>query len=146
MDARVRSFLIEAKRRTYAAKAAEDAPSRPGSHDLHWQQGDLLYIDTYLGGERFAGEEAVFVKGVPVWSMNYAGRVTGEGFSGDFLKAALLRVPEDKPYRGPDEYAEGAYRYDQTCEGDPDWFAGSETIRLDGRVVYECRFHGGLIR
>ncbi len=43
----------------------------------------------------------------PSWSMNYIGRVTGDNFSGDFLKEALLRVPEDKPFRGPEDYTNG---------------------------------------
>ena len=97
-------FLLRAKRATYAAGGAQTAPSRPESHDLRYEEGGLLYIDTFLGGERFAGEEAVWLDGLPVWAMNYAGRVVDERFSGPFLKAALLRVPEDLLFRGPPLY------------------------------------------
>lgn len=106
-DKKTVEFLIRAKKATYAGKGAEAESSRPRSHDLHYSEGDMLYIDTYLGGERFAGEEAVWKDGSPYWSMNYVGRVTGTPFSGDFLKEALLRVPFDKPFRGPEEYTEG---------------------------------------
>ena len=146
MDRTIVEFLIRAKRATYAGKGAETAPSRPGSHDLMYREGDLMYIDTYLGLERFAGEEALWVSGAPCWSMNYAGRVTDGPFSGDFLKEALLRVPEDSPYRGPERYENGDYAYFSSVTGSFDWFQGKETIRYQGREIYECFYHGGLIR
>ena len=104
MDQQTVKFLIRAKQATYAGKGAETSPSREKSHDLVYRDGEYMYYDTYLGGEEFAGEEALWISGVPHWSMNYIGRVTGENFSGDFLKEALLRVPEENPYRGPREY------------------------------------------
>lgn len=139
-------FLLKAKNNTYAAKAAETVPSRPNSHDLRYEDGGFLYIDTYLGGEKFAGEEAVWKKSVPVWSMNYVGRVITDGFSGDFLKEALMRVPKDKPYRGPEEYCDGEYSYRSEVDGDFEWFHGYEEILRNGVRVYECRFHGGIIK
>ena len=146
MDKEIVEFLIRAKRATYAGKGAETAPSRPGSHDLVYREGKLMYYDTYLGGEKFAGEEALWNEEIPFWSMNYVGRVTGANFSGDFLKEALLRVPEDRPYRGPEEYTDGDYVYRCSVEGSFDWFQGSETIGFQGETIYECFFHGGLIR
>ena len=99
-------FLIKAKQKTYAGHGAETAPCRPASHDVRYEEktesGVLLYIDTYLGGKNFSGEEALWRDDLPLWSMNYYGRVTAEPFSGDFLKAALYEVPADKPFRGPD--------------------------------------------
>ena len=146
MEKQTVEFLIRAKRATYAGKGAETAPSRVKSHDLAYREGEYLYYDTYLGGERFAGEEALWISGVPYWSMNYAGRVTGENFSGDFLKEALLRVPEEEPYRGPREYTGGEYAYHCETEGSFEWFQGKETIDHRGKQIYECYFHGGLIR
>ena len=146
MEKQTVEFLIRAKRATYAGKGAETVPSRPGSHDLAYREGEYLYYDTYLGGERFAGEEALWISGVPYWSMNYAGRVTGNNFSGDFLKEALLRVPEDMPYRGPERYEDGGYDYTCSVTGDPEWFRGEERICFQGREIYECFFHGGRIR
>ena len=105
-----------------------------------------MYYDTYLGGDMFAGEEALWISGIPYWCMNYIGRVTGENFSGDFLKEALLHVPEEKPYRGPREYTNGDYVYRCDTDGNFDWFQGKETIDYQGKQIYECRFHGGAIR
>ena len=145
MDRQIIQFLMKAKKATYAGKGAETAPSRPKSHDLAYRDGNYLYYDTYLGGEKFAGEEALWISGVPFWSMNYVGRVIGEPFSGDFLKEALLHVPEDKPYRGPQDYRSGDYTYHCETDGSFDWFQGKETIEYRGKLIYECFFHGGLI-
>lgn len=139
-------FLCRAKRFTYAGKGAETAASRPASHDLVFREGGLAYLDTYLGGECFAGEEAVWRDGKPVWAMNYVGRVLDERFSGDFLKEALARVTPDLPYRGPRLHLSGDFAYHCRVEGELDWFDGSEEIFCLGYKVYECRFHGGGIR
>jgi hypothetical protein len=139
-------FLMEAKQATYAGKGPELTPSRPASHDLEFVRGNLKYIDTYLGSEKFAGEEALWEDDQPLWAMNYAGRVTAEGFSGDFLKAALFLVPEDKPFRGPEHYTDGHLIYKCSVDGDFSWFNGSEVIWAGDIMVYECMFHGGVIK
>ena len=146
MDKKITEFLIRAKQATYAGKGAETASSRLKSHDLIYKDGEYMYYDTYLGGDKFAGEEALWISEIPYWSMNYAGRVTGDNFSGDFLKEALLRVPEDKPFRGPSEYTDGDYTYKCDINGEYDWFQGYETISYKGILIYECYFHGGLIK
>ena len=146
MNKKIVDFLIRAKLATYAGKGAETASSRIKSHDLVYRENDLMYYDTYLGGEKFAGEEALWIADIPYWSMNYVGRVTGECFSGDFLKEALLHVPEEEPYRGPREYVNGDYSYHCETEGSFDWFRGRESIDYQGKQIYECYFHGGLIK
>lgn len=140
---RLKEFLCEAKKNTYAADGPQSAPSRPNSHDFLYEKGDYIYIDTYLGGERFAGEEAVWENGVPVWAMNYAGRVLEERFSGKFLHEALLLVPEAFPCRGPALYKNGDYTYTCRIQGDFSWYEGYEEIFCLDTKVYECRFHGG---
>ena len=102
-------------------------------------------IKDKAGTGRFAGEEALWINGNPYWSMNYIGRVTGDHFSGDFLKESLLQVPEDKPFRGPEKYSNGDYSYHCDINGDYEWFQGRETICFKGSEIYECVFHGGLI-
>ena len=146
MDKELTDFLIKAKQATYAGKGAETTSSRLKSHDLVYKEGRYMYYDTYLGGDRFAGEEALWISEDPYWSMNYVGRVTGDNFSGDFLKEALLRVPGDKPFRGPSEYTNGDYTYKCDIDGDYEWFQGRETISYKGTFIYECFFHGGLIK
>ena len=83
-DENIIKFLIKAKKNTYAVKGTETTPSRTNSQDLIYEEGDYMYYDTYFGGTRFVGEEALWIKDKPIWSMNYAGRVLGENFNGDF--------------------------------------------------------------
>lgn len=138
-------FLCRAKNATYAGHGAEIDPSRPASHDLRYVEGELLYLDSYLGGERFAGEEAVWQEGRPLWAMNYAGRLLGEGFSGDFLRECLSLVEPSSPFRGPALHSRGDFTYRSRADGSFDWFSGCEEIYLRGVMVYECVFHGGAV-
>lgn len=142
----LREFLLKAKNKTYAGKGVESSPSRPLSHDFRYEENDLLYIDTYLGGECFSGEEAIWKNHVPIWAMNYSGRVIGENFSGDFLKSALREVPYDKPYRGPSYFQDGDYVYVCKVDGTFEWYQGYEEIMCQDVKIYECFFHGGKIK
>lgn len=143
---KVIEFLIEAKRATYAGNGPERRSSRPNSHDLEYEKANLKYIDTYLGGENFAGEEALWDNDKPFWSMNYIGRIIADGFRGSFLKEALLNVPAEMPYRGPQYYEKDNYVYKCTVDGDFDWFSGYEEIYNNRNKVYECMFHGGSVK
>jgi hypothetical protein len=145
MDDKIIDFLIRAKKATYAGKGPEATSSRPNSHDLHYEEDSLKYIDTYLGGFSFAGEEAIWKDDVPIWAMNYVGRVLSEEFSGDFLKEALSLVSKENPYRGPLLYEKDDYLYQLRLNGEFEWFNGIEIIRFKGKRIYECLIHGGEI-
>lgn len=136
------AFLLRAKRATYAGHGAEAAPCRPASHDFLYEEGDWRYQDSYLGSSSFVGEEAVWHAGAPKWSMNYAGRVLDDPFSGDFLKEALQHGTHSLPYRGPQLYHSGDWTYHCSANDDPSWFSGTEEIFYLDQLVYECRFHG----
>ncbi|WP_086351178.1 helix-turn-helix domain-containing protein [Candidatus Enterococcus clewellii] len=99
-EAALIDFLVQAKKQTYAAKKGKVASSRPMSQDYLYDSDDYLYIDTYLGNSAFSGEEAVWYKSQPIYSMNYQGRVLSESFSSDFLKAALLLNATEKGATG----------------------------------------------
>ena len=117
------------------------------SHDYRYQdKNGFTYLDSYLGGECFVGEEVVWLCENPVWSMNYVGRVIGENFSGDFLKEALMQVLAEFPFRGPEIYTKGDYHYHCKVDGEFVWFQGYEEIFYMNEKIYECYFHGGAIR
>ena len=143
------AFILEAKRQTYAGGGAHASSSRPSSVDLPYRRGDYFYLDSYLGGFEFIGEEAVWRGDQPLWGMNYHGYMlisnVPEGF-GEFLKRALLEAPPETPYRGPEVYQEGDFDYRCEWEGDPKLFEGRETILLQGEPIYELIFHGGVIK
>ena len=139
-------FRLEANVNTYAAFMNEVDSTRLDSHDFRYEKGDYVYHDTYVGGEQFAGQEAVWKKGKAVYAMNYAGRVLSDKFSGNFLKEALRKADINMPYRGPEYYEAGEYVYKAKVSGDINWFQGYEEIYWKNEKVYECYFHGGLLR
>ncbi len=142
-------FILRAKRATYAGGATPAAPSRRQSHDLPYQEAPYTYLDTYLGGLEFIGEEAVWLDQQPLWGMNYYGWMVAEtipaGFS-EFLKAALLRVTAEAPYRGPATWQANEFTYTCTWQGGLWRFTGQERIEWQGHPLYELVFHGGTIR
>ena len=138
-------FRLEASINTYAAFMNETRSTRLDSHDYRYANGPYTYHDTYVGGEQFAGQEAIWHDGKAVYAMNYLGRVLGEQFSGNFLKEALRRADKNMPYRGPEYYQSGEYLYRCKVVGDFTWFQGFEEIYCNEIKVYECYFHGGLI-
>lgn len=139
-------FLLKAKTSTYSVNGPRSASSRPQSQDLHFRDGDYLYIDSYLGAEQFGGEEAVWYQEKPIWCMNFTGRILGSNFSGDFLKEALRNVTKEAPYRGPGLYQNGDYLYHCNVTGSFEWFQGYEEIYCQSVKIYELIFHGGRLK
>lgn len=141
-------FLIKAKQNTYAGGGFLSQPSRLNSKDLAFREGEWSYLDTYLGGFHFIGQEAVWHRQSPVWGMNYYGRMLVEkipaGF-GEFLKTVLLQVTPEMPYRGPEELIGKDYTYSCSVEGGLEWFHGHEFITMQGKRIYQLYFHGGEI-
>lgn len=139
-------FRLEANVNTYAAFMNEAASTRLDSHDYRYEKGAYVYHDTYVGGEQFAGEEAIWKNGKAVYAMNYLGRVLDDKFSGNFLKEALRKANHTMPYRGPEYFESGEFLYKSKVSGDFNWFQGYEEIYCVNEKVYECYFHGGLMR
>jgi transcriptional regulator with XRE-family HTH domain len=139
-------FLCKACKATYAGNGAKSESSRPKSKDYLYEDGKYKYLDTYLGGEKFIGEEAIWVSDIPVWSMNYIGRLLEEDQSYDFLTEALSHSTKEMPYRGPAIYINGDYIYHCSVQGTFEWFQGHEEIFFKHKKIYECYFHGGCIK
>ncbi len=139
-------FLIKAKQNTYAGSGMMTQSSRTSSKDLSFSEGNLRYLDTYLGDFHFIGEEAIWYDQKPIWGMNYYGKMLVEkvppGF-GEFLKSALLQVPVEMPYRGPEELIGKDFSYFCSVEGGLDCFLGKEFITMHGKRIYQLYFHGG---
>ena len=140
------TFRLEANVNTYAAFMNETESTRLDSHDFRYTNGDYTYHDTYVGGEQFAGQEAIWKNGKSQYAMNYLGRVLAKKFSGNFLKEALRQADHKMPYRGPEYYQSGEYTYKCSVNGDFTWFQGYEEIYWHDQKVYECFFHGGITK
>jgi transcriptional regulator with XRE-family HTH domain len=139
-------FLCTACKATYAGNGPKTESSRPKSKDYLYEDGKYKYIDTYLGGEKFVGEEAIWINDIPVWSMNYIGRLLEDVQCYDFLMEALCHNSKEMPYRGPVIYRNGDYIYHCNVQGTFEWFQGYEEIFCENKKVYECFFHGGCIK
>ena len=151
----ITQFLIIAKQQTYAAGESGSAAVTPlisGSHQLEFRQGDFLYRDIYFGEAHFAGQEVVYFRETPIWSMCYAGGWTNslEGPEqasrlAGILQAALRQVSSDMPYRGPSHYLEAPYAYYNEVRGALHRFEGGERIHRDGVVLYQLFYTGGSV-
>ncbi|GFH43174.1 hypothetical protein Hs30E_17250 [Lactococcus hodotermopsidis] len=64
-------FPLKAKKNTYATGSGKMTSSRPSSYDYHYQNGDLRYIDTYLGTHLFSGEEAIWEEGKQLYRARF---------------------------------------------------------------------------
>lgn len=142
----IMAFRSEAARNTYAGHGPQSVSSRPTSIDFCYERGEYLYIDTFVGGEQFSGEEVIWKQKTPIWAMNYCGRVIGKNFSGDFLKEVLRNCDLEHP-RGPRFYQSGEYLYQSKTTGKVDaWYQGYEEIYYHSEKVYECYYHGGSVK
>ena len=145
------SFIIRAKQSTYAGSGGTVAkePPFPGAKLLEYEEGELSYQDLYFGSLQFTGQEVIYQKGDPVWSMNYSGKC----FKGastdiiyDFLRQALLKPTLDAPYRGPVAlYGDNGLRYANHYTGDIDFFSGQEQIWQNDILAYQLYYSGGWI-
>lgn len=139
-------FLIEAKKACYAGGGPKITQFRPNAKDLKYEKDNLMYYDTYVGWENFAGEEGLWKEDQPIWIMNYSGRLLKQDYNYDFLLEALCNVTRDAPFRGPIEYRKGDFTYQCNVEGDFSWFYGREEMFHNDVRYYECLFHGGEIK
>lgn len=150
------SFLLEAKRRTYAGlddDATVATPLLSGSKQLEYQAAPYAYRDIYFGMAFFVGQETVAKDGRVVWSMGYSGGVSsGIDDRGlvlsiyKFLRQALLSASAEAPYRGPRAHVDGDLRYANVFEGALPAFHGVEEVSKGGVVLYRLRYGGGILR
>ena len=140
------TFLIKAKKMTYAAKKNKIQSVKKDAHESYYQDNEYQYYDTFYGRSYFSGQEIVYQNDQVCWSMNYYGKVLSSDFNGDFLKEALMLVDEQRPFRGPEIYSRGEYTYISKVTGHIDSFQGSEEIYYQNHKIYEGVYHGGIIQ
>ncbi len=144
-------FLVKAKINTYASNGeGGEKILSDKSKELIFKEKDLTYRDRYFGSKNFIGEEIVFKKEKPIWGMNYYGEVfineTSNKEIYNFLKQALRRVKENKPFRGPSSFKDNSFEYINKTKGSLEGFFGEEKIYYKNKLVYKLTYHGGTIR
>jgi len=145
------AFIIRAKAATYVGNGQKLLPYRLGSHDLQFVEGDWAYHDSYLGESDFIGEEIVYYQRQVVWGMNYLGVILqpdriSSAQAGQVIKVSLTRLYEEGRFLGGFEHTVDDLHYVDTSEGDFQLFHGREWIERDGQIVYELRYHGGIVK
>jgi hypothetical protein len=153
------AFIAEAHRNTYAApkeiksKHKCKTPILPGHKDYNYKKGDWEYHDSYAGSSWAPGREVVFLNEQPVWCMSYQGK-HDEDYPDDFfqneafpfLKKALREMEDSMPFRGPQKFEEGDFRYSFKMNGDYSYFTGRETIHHKEVGVFFQDVMGELIK
>jgi hypothetical protein len=62
------------------------------------------------------------------------------------LQGALMLIPENKPFRGPQKFVQNGLRYENVFEGEIANFFGEEIILAeDGAEMYRAKYLGGLV-
>lgn len=146
-------FVREAGLHTYADPNAPKraTPYRPQCEEYEYTRGDWTYLDSYAWMRDGGGAEIVYYQGKPVWVMNYYGFLINSDDAKEiygFLHEALrLRHPV-LPVRGDtlEDSARGLRYGVEFSRAEIGAFVGVERIFKSGAQVYECYFHGGLVR
>jgi len=147
-------FLVEAKKNTYAADGKEVGPERKGFKEFEYRRGKWYYKDSYVGFFMAHGQEVVRYEEKPVWVMSYSGGMK-EDFQNDiefaketfsFLKKALSKVEESRPFRGPRLFEKNGFIYMNEYYGDIKNFRGIELINCKGKNVFKQNYIGVLIK
>jgi hypothetical protein len=142
-------FIAEARKNTYArgGKPVEN-PSLAGSYQLEHRKDEYFYRDIYFAGEKnFIGQEVVYLKDEPIWSMVYCGSAEPPEVT-DFLKDSLFTLCDSCRFgEGEWEFEDKKkdFRYEYKGEGTLERFHGKEIISIKGEKVYKLRCQGGLI-
>ena len=148
-ETELKKFIFESGKHTYASgDASIKTKEADGSTTIVYTDGRYKVHDNYFGGEPYGGREVIFLDDKAIWMMVYYGWVK-EGVNRSeqyaFLMEALLKAPEDVPYRGPALYEKGNLKYENTFSGEVGQFSGTEKIFQDGVCVYEARYVGGYV-
>jgi hypothetical protein len=147
----LQAFIVRAKAATYVGSGQKLLPYRLGSHDLQFVDGDWAYHDSYLGESDFIGEEIVYHQRQVVWGTNYFGVILqpdriSSAQAGHVIKVSLTRLYQEGRFLGGFEYTVDDLHYVDTNEGDVQLFHGKEWIERESQIVYELRYHGGLVK
>jgi len=144
-------FIVDAKRATYVGDGVASEPSRIGSHDLVFRQGDWLYRDSYFGGVDFLGQETVWFQRRPIWAMNYYGYILRTDLidavrAGATIKAALSAMYAEQRFLGGFDWSGPHGHYVDRSTGDVTHFKGHEAIVVAEVEAYALDYFGGLIK
>lgn len=147
-------FIIKAKANGWVRAepgGKNISPSRLGSLDIAFEEGDFFYQDSFVGLSDFCGQEHICFKGEPVWSQAYYGCIIRPDLidgprTVEVLKTALGAMYRENRFLGSFELPHKEYIYRDTNKGTFSNFSGQEEIHIKDEVVYRLQYFGGLVR
>ena len=147
-------FIIKAKANGWVGAepgGKKVSPSRLGSLDVTFEDGDFFYQDSFVGLSDFCGQEHICYKGEPVWSQAYYGCIVRDDLidaahTVEVLRAALGAMYREGRFLGSFEFPHGEYIYQDKNDGSILNFSGQEEIRIRGEVAYRLQYFGGFVR
>ena len=147
----LQQFIVKAKANSYVNRAPKSLPSRLGSQDIRFNDGQFQYLDSYYGGTDFIGQEVVLHQEVPIWAMNYYGRIIEPAMydadkAANVVMESLATLYAAGRFLGGFSHETEWGSYADTNEGDVKCFSGYEWIEFKQSKVYELKYHGGLIK
>lgn len=145
----LRQFLIDSNKAGFVkGEEKKWIKETDGSTTIPFEKGKFRSHDNFFGGEPYGGRVVVFYKNKPVWIMVYYGFIV-KGFKADpiyaVLRNALMRMPENAPFRGPKEFKDGEFNYSNAWNGDIEKYLGEEQITQGKKLIYKANYMGGLV-
>lgn len=142
-------FLIDSNKAGYAGGNDKQwVKELDGSTTIPFEKGDWRSCDNFFGGEPYGGMDVVFYQKKAVWMMMYYGWVEPDEDANliyGILRNALMRMPEDAPFRGPKEYKENDFSYVNVWQGNVSRYSGDEKIFRNGKLAYQASYAGGSV-
>lgn len=146
---KLKQFLIDSNNAGYAGSDGKKwIKETNGSTTIHFEKSDFKSHDNFFGGEPYGGRIVVFYKNKPVWMMVYYGWIekniaVDEVYA--ILKKALMKMPEEDPFRGPKKFVENEFIYQNEWTGDVERYSGKEKILKNNQLIYKANYMGGIV-
>ena len=142
------TFLIKARKNTYAGNVGEITPLLVGSRQFEFKDDEFLYRDIFnIGNNKFAGLETIYYENKPVWSMSYYGNF--ENLTEEEVDKVLRKVLVEKWDKvrlwNDVKYKMDEYTYSNNGSGDIDELDGSEKLEKNGETVYYFYYAGAFM-
>jgi hypothetical protein len=145
----LRKFIVESNKAGYASGEEKKwIKEKDKSTTIPFRKGDWKVHDNFFGGEPYGGRIIVFHKNKPVWMMVYYGWVAKNTKTDPIykvLRGALAKMPQKYPFRGPKEYKEEGFIYENKWKGNLEEYSGEENIFENKKIVYKANYIGGLV-
>ncbi len=145
------NFLFNARGKTNAKAGGQIVPAVEGTEQAEYSEGDWTYKDIYFNGKNsFAGTDAVYYQGKPVWASSYYARYTNisEEELDEILRKSIKEHPEVNAWKKIEKTVIDGYEYENIPNSENqsiERVSGIERISNNGNEIYLLYYAGGLL-